>query len=363
MIITADYAGKLINMNIWIDLGHTPQYNFYKQLIIKLIGEGHYVYVTVLNRGRLASIVQYELKKFTNVEISIVGTHKMNKFSAIIEANLLRLVKMFLWARAKHIDLVFSNGYIPAMVGYYKGIRCYTFDDDPQTFDFKPKLKYSTQSSYCIYEKPIGTSLDLKAIILPVLKEWAYLAPKYFIPNKQILQIFGVTSKQYIFLREVSVGTVNYAAQASGAILNIVDLIPKDKQVLFSLEDKSKRNLYPKEWHLLQEPVEDIHSLIYYSAGLISSGDSMAREASLLGVPAYYLGVRHSMPANLAAAKVASFHNETTMPFEEWVHFLSLSESQQIVNQSQIRTSIENTFIDINQYMYDLVTLKQKNNV
>ena len=88
---------------------------------------------------------------FNNVDISVIGQHKMNKFSAIFEANFLRLVKLFLWVRGKHIDVVFSNGYLPALVGYYKNIRRYTFDDDPQTFDYKPKLKYSTQSSYCIY--------------------------------------------------------------------------------------------------------------------------------------------------------------------------------------------------------------------
>ena len=59
---------------------------------------------------------------------------------------------------------------------------------------------------------------------------------------------YGVKPKEYVFLREVRVGTVNYAGQASGAILGIQDLIPKDKKVLFSLEEKDKRHLYPKDW-------------------------------------------------------------------------------------------------------------------
>ena len=126
-------------------------------------------------------------------------------------------------------------------------------------------------------------------------------------------------------------------------------------KVLFSLEDKSKRDLYPKEWLLLEEPMEDIHSLIYYCAGLVSSGDSMAREASLLGVPSYYLGIRHNMPANLAAAKLASFHNQTTLSFEKWIENFSISESEQYTRQSEIRKLINSKFIDINQYMFDLV--------
>ena len=97
-------------------------------------------------------------------------------------------------------------------------------------------------------------------------------------------------------------------------------MIPAGMKVLFSLEEKKRRDEYPSDWILLQEPIEDIHSLIYYSAGLVSSGDSMAREAALLGVPAYYLGIRYSMPANAAASKVASLQNQKTMPFEEWIH-------------------------------------------
>ena len=82
---------------------------------------------------------------------------------------------------------------------------------------------------------------------------------------------------------------------------------------------KKRRDEYPADWIMLQEPIEDIHSLIYYAAGLVSSGDSMAREAALLGVPSYYLGIRYSMPANAAASKVASLQNQRTMPFEEWI--------------------------------------------
>ena len=46
-------------MNILVDIGHTPQLNFYKQLIEQLAIRGHHVYVTVLKRGRLPKIAQH----------------------------------------------------------------------------------------------------------------------------------------------------------------------------------------------------------------------------------------------------------------------------------------------------------------
>ena len=338
-------------MNIWIDILHTPQLNFYKPLIIMLSAKGYKVYVTALNRGKLPLIVHRELDMISNVEVAIVGRHRMTKFSAVIEANLLRIPKMMLWKAKKTIKVAFSNGFHTAILS--RGGLNYSFDDDPQTRDYKYKIKYNTACHFCIYESDMP--LSPKANILRCTKEWAYLAPKYFTPNPQVLEKYGVQPKEYVFLREVSVGTINYAGQASGAILGIQDLIPKDKKVLFSLEEKDKRHLYPKEWILLQEPIEDIHSLIYYSAGLVSSGDSMAREAALLGVPAYYLGIRYDMPANAAAAKVANLQNQKTADFSQWVKNLPVSAKEAEEKQQTLREHIDNTFIDINEYMLSLV--------
>ena len=304
-------------MNIWIDINHIPQWNFYKPLVETVTGKGHCVYLTVLDRGKLAKIVKRETEQLEHVQVDIVGRHRMTKWSAIVEANLIRDWQLWHWARGKKIDIGFSNGMQLAMVCGLKGIQNYSFDDDPQTRDRKWKEKWNTECNFCVYE---DETIGAPSHVLRCTKEWAYLNPRTFVPKVEVTEKYGVKPKEYMFLREVTVGTINYTGQASGAILGIKDLIPKNMRVLFSLEEKKRRDEYPADWILLQEPIEDIHSLIYYSAGLVSSGDSMAREAALLGVPSYYLGIRYSMPANAAASKVASLQNQKTMPFEEWIH-------------------------------------------
>lgn len=341
--------------NIWIDIAHMPQYNFYKSLIMTLSKNGYHIHITILDRGKLVKIMQHELGDITNVHQYIIGKHRMRKISAIIDANIIRLIKLFLWLINKEIDFAISNNLFTPILGRLFRIPNYAFGDDPQVVDYRPKLWFANKSHYCIYECTKKVQVDKRIVILKCTKEWAYLAPKYFTPNPQVLEKYGVQPKEYVFLREVSVGTVNYAGQASGAILGIQDLIPKDKKVLFSLEEKDKRHLYPKEWLLLQEPIEDIHSLIYYSAGLVSSGDSMAREAALLGVPAYYLGIRYDMPANAAAAKVANLQNQKTADFATWVKNLSITPEEAEERQIKLRKHIDGEFIDINEYMLALV--------
>lgn len=343
-------------MNVWIDICHTPQYNFYKNFILKLADEGNNVMITVLDRGKTPVIIKRELQNLSNVSIDIMGKHRLNKLSAVLEANLCRLVKLFKWASNRKIDIGFSNAYPLSCVCWFKKIPCYTFDDDPQTIDYKPKIWFSNLSHYCLYEVPKEYKLSSKVKVLKALKEWSYLSPSVFKADIKALDEYNLKPKTYIFLREVSVGTVNYTGQASGAILNVKDLLPKDKKVIFSLEDKSKRDMYPSDWILLQEPVNDIHSLIYYSAALVSSGDSMAREAALLGVPSYYLGIRHSMPANIAASKVAGLKNEISMPFVRWIDSLECKTTKELIEkQQETIKNIDNTFTDINEYIWGLL--------
>jgi len=316
-------------MNIWIDIAHIPQFNFYKQFIIELSRREYRVFVTVLDRGRLAKIVKYELQNVPNVSVDIIGHHRMNRFSVILEANILRIPQLWWWALGKHIDVIFSNHHQTGIVARFLGhIPAYAFGDDTQTKNYWLFVHFATKSHMLIYED-VNNSLMAGDTLMRCTKEWAYLNPRTFKPNVKVLEKYGVQPKQYLFLREVSVGTVNYAAQSAGAILSISPLIQQFTQwcqapmckftqscqtplcknplpnpeitqitqwgqsllcnfkVLFSLEEKNRRSEYPADWILLQEPIEDIHSLMYYAAGLVSSGDSMAREAALLGIPAY----------------------------------------------------------------------------
>ena len=342
-------------MKIWIDVCHTPQFNFFKPVIEKLVEKRHTIYITVLDRGKTPRIVRHDVEHVPNVIVDVIGHHRMTKCSAIVEANLLRMIKLLKWARKKKIDVALTTSMFPPIIGKLYGFKAYTFGDDAQVFDFRVKNKFATKSHMCMYEWTLPTPKPQKTEVLKCLKEWAYLNPRTFRPNEKELEKYGVKPKEYMFLREVTVGTINYVGQESGAILGVKDMIPKGMKVLFSLEEKKRRGEYPADWILLQEPIEDIYSLIYYAAGLVSSGDSMAREAALLGVPSYYLGIRYSMPANAAASKVASLQNRKTIPFEEWIGSLPTDPEECAEKQRELREHIDGEFIDINQYMMELV--------
>ena len=278
-------------MKVLVDIAHPAHVNFFKKALQILTDEGHEVLITGLRRGKLPRILENELGQYP---IHYVGKHTGSKFSIIYEANIKKFFNLFFFVMKHRPDFGLSVGSfnLGAVMKMF-GKPNLQFDDDPErpVNVFLEKL-----TSTRLFFPPI-TKAEGNVECMQALKEWAYLTPKYFTESTGELSKYGLKSKEYIFVREVSCGSLNYQDQQENIIASFSGQFPKGLPVLLSLEDKETIDQYPKEWILLQEPVKDIHSLIYHSRMLVSSGDSMAREAAMLGVPSIYSGIRE-MKAN-----------------------------------------------------------------
>ncbi len=323
-------------MRVIIDIGHTAHVNFFREVINRLAGEGHCIKIMVLRRGKLPEIA---CKEFSNFDLEYICRHRGNLWSILFEANFLKFFKLLHICLRYKPDIGLSAGSF--LLGSVMKLICkpnIQFDDDPERkLNLLLEKITSTYLFFPVfYNKCSGNTGKYNA-----LKEWAYLSPRYFNPDPFVLEKFGLISKEYIFVREVSSGTLNYSAQPENLIGEIAHLLPPNIKVVLSLENKKKSSQYPQEWIILQEPVENIHSLIYYSKIVISSGDSMAREGALLGVPSIYCGMRdmaanrvmieRNMLLHINIHDVPTIVNgilEGNMHFEEQVFFRSKIESE-----------------------------------
>jgi predicted glycosyltransferase len=274
---------------VLIDIYHLPQFNFFKNAILTFDPEEVDIYC--VNRGKLLNVIQHELPDYN---ITCIGDYKHNKgmYSMIFKIIIPRIFRLYKEINSSKYKFILTANYQANFIGKLKGIPNVAFNDDPRKFVF-PFLKFSADE---VYLPPFGS--HYKGVkFFNALKEWSYLSPKYFSPDISALKEYGLESKNYIFIREVSTKTSNYLDQDKDIILSVADRFPKDWQVVLSLENKESTTLYPKNWIILKEPVTNIHSLMYYSTVVVSSGDSMAREGAMLGVPSIYAGIR-DMPAN-----------------------------------------------------------------
>lgn len=270
--------------------------NFYKNAILQL-KRNHDIIISVMERGNLPKVVKKEFGKAT-----IVGKHCKGSFSKKAYYNIKRVLALHKFINKIKPDIVTSFSYYPAAAVYDKNIPSIVFHDDAE---------YKMQFRLCkFFAKrliiPDFISINGKNIKkYHSYKEWAYLNPKYFKPNPSVLKKYNLIKNKYIFIRETASISLNYKKNIRIDYSKIFSILKnKGLKIVVSLENKSRKNEF-KDCIVLKEPVEDFYSLVYYALALISSGDTMIREAALLGIPAFYTGKRKmSVNKELAAQKL-----------------------------------------------------------
>lgn len=292
--------------NILIGLFHYPHVNFYKNSEREFEKLGIKCDYYIRPRGNLNSVTEKELgsRKFINV-----GKHRSSitgKVFDIISSDLQLLTIL----HQNRYDAVTSIAGISLVhASYINNIPCVTFTDD---LEYKLAFKlYSKYSTITVFPSCFDTSRkNFKKY--NGFKELAYLSPKYFIPNIDVLKIYGLIENKYILIREQAPVSMVYRHAHAGELYNVVKYLNKEGyNLVFSLEDKRLKNLYRSFGLVLEEPVVDFHSIVKFSKLVISSGDSLSREASLLGIPAIYTG-RRKMKINEKLINMGCIHKADT---------------------------------------------------
>lgn len=338
---------KLRMKKIIVDVRHPAHLNFFRPVLYKLKEKGWEIDIVVIDRGRVLKITQKEFPEFC---VTKIGVHRGTKLSIILEANILRFFQMILFLRHKKYNIGISvSSFILGAAAKLQGVPNLQFYDDPEYKKHVRLQKLTSTKTYYPKIKEFGSHIET----FNALKEWAYLSPKYFSPNAQVLEEFDLVGKKYIFVREVINSSLNYSDQASNLVATISTKFPAGYTVLLSLEDKKTKDLYPKHWIILQEPLNDIHSLMYYSSFMVASGDSMAREAALLGVPSVYCGIRE-MTAN---KKLIDLNMLFQVNVETVPDFLDKLISKEILieDKNRFREKLLKEWVDVSEFIEEKI--------
>ena len=276
-------------MKILVDLNHPVDVNFFKNAI-RLLAKRHGcdIEITLQPRGKLVPILQQELPDFP---FTSIGTYRKSLPGKVLGAGY-RCLRLLGYIHRKKFDVVASFGGIGVShATYILRKPSVIFDDDIEYgLGFYPYRPFATRILL-----PGQIPLHGKNIVnYRGFKELAYLHPNYFRPDESALHEYKLTAGKYVFIREVSKISMNYAhletGQLAGACSHLRTL---GLDVVLSLEDKSLTDRFAPYCTILQEPVRDIYSLMHFALFSISSGDTMARESCLTGTPVIYTGGRY----------------------------------------------------------------------
>ncbi len=272
-------------MNILFDLLHPADVNLFKNSIYNLSKDSYKVFLTYRQRGVLDLIAKNELPEFDIVRLGVHRKNLLGKVFSIVQ----REVLAFRFLRRNKIRLVVCQGLACGIACKLLGVKILHYDDDSE-YRFTFLLgKWLSDIDVMPDFMPVNGKNFLK---YKGFKELAYLHPDYFTPNEGVLADYGLQANNYVFIREISNVSVNYHNR-QGLLPEIVNYLKeKNIKILLSIENKELVNEFKESCIILKEPIKHLYSLIYHSRFVISSGDTMAREACLLGNPCIYSGGR-----------------------------------------------------------------------
>jgi len=123
-------------------------------------------------------------------------------------------------------------------------------------------------------------------IYYPGYHELAYLHPKRFNPDPEILKSVGLTPEDIYFIMRFNVFKAHHDIGISGLSLaqklELINLLKPHGKILITTEREIEPEL--QEYQLKISP-EKIHSLMAYATLFLGDSQTMTSEAAVLGVP------------------------------------------------------------------------------
>ena len=269
-------------MRILIDIGHPGHVHLFRPFAQKMKNKGHDILFTC--RQKEFEIELLEAAKFNFISFGKHYKTKIGKLWGLFKFDYM----LFFTAMKFKPDIFLSHGSIyAAHVAFLFKKPHISMEDSGNMEQIRLYLPF-TQTVLTPFE--LQQELGNKQIRYHSYHELAYLNPKYFRPNKDILKILGVTeNEKYALLRFVSwdathdIGQGGFTSQQKE---EIVCFLSARIKLFISAEGNVPESF--KEYLIKIKP-DQIHDVLYFADFVVSEGATMASESGVLGTPAIYV--------------------------------------------------------------------------
>lgn len=270
-------------MRILIEITHPAHVHFFRNAIRELEKRGHSVGVTAREKD-----ITTELLRNYGIDFTTLSKTGRSKFALIGEL-IGRDIRLWGFCRRFKPDILTGvSGVFAAHVGFALRRPVVVWDDtEIATLSHKITHPFVTAvySPDC-YKKSLGR----KHHLYPGCHELAYLHPKRFTPDAEIVKSLGINPKEkYCVIRFVSWGAHHDVGQhgfAEKQKLSFVKEISRYARPYITSESTLPTELEP---YGLNIPAHQIHHVMAFAALYVGEGATMASESALLGVPSVYV--------------------------------------------------------------------------
>lgn len=265
---------------------HPAKFYLFKETINYLKNNGHTVDILIITKDVLEDLVIKENWDYKNI---FPEGRKIKGISPILSStiNLFRtVIRLNKFIKEKNYDLFITDDLL-VFLSKLKKVPSIVFTDD----DLHVTKNFSIILSRADYIlAPIITDLgkyNNKKIGFDSYKEVAYLSPKYFRPNVEIVKEFNPDLKKYFLIRLVSLKSYHDIGKKGLSEKNLDSLINllKTKGLIFISSERILPSKYDK--YVIKLSPEKISHALYFADLFISDSQTMTSEAAVLGTPAF----------------------------------------------------------------------------
>ena len=268
-------------MRILIDIGHPAHVHYYRNLAIELENRGHQVFWTVKEIEIAKRLLTYYSFKY------LVLPKKSDSILGKISKQFLYDFIVLKFCIKKKIDIAIGTSVTIAHVSKISKVKSIVFDDDDDGVQPLVTKYVHPYADFLISPEALqGKRKRKDTLYYPGYHELAYLHPKRFIPDPNVLVEAGISPGAPFFIMRFNVFKAHHDTGIIGLSLDqklqLIDILKPYGKVFITTE----RNIEPelKEYQLKVSP-EKIHSLMAYSTMFIGDSQTMTSEAAVLGIP------------------------------------------------------------------------------
>jgi uncharacterized protein len=269
-------------LKILIDIGHPAHVHYYRNLARELEKRGNSIIWIAKNSG-----ITEELMRIYGIT-SFILPQKSDKLSGKIWKQILYNYLIFKICRKYKIDIAIGTSVSIVHVSKISRVKSIVFDDDDD--EVQPLItKYVNPFADLLVspESLKGKRKRTNTIYYPGFHELAYLHPNRFLPDPTVLREVGLIEGDKYFILRFNAFKAHHDKGVIGLSLEqkkeLIKILEPTGKVFITTE----RAIEPEisEYQLKIRP-DRIHSLIYFSTIFIGDSQTMASEASVMGVPA-----------------------------------------------------------------------------
>lgn len=270
-------------MKIGIFANTTAQIYFYNNIINGLEKNGHEVLLLARDYREIKEVVN-ELG-LCPVFFSGAKITPLQKITGV-PLDMLKAIQVL---KRYNVEITSGFGLYNSLSSAALGVPDITFGDSEPNIN---KVSYSIQYKifmpfvHC-YVTPMSFKQHMgkRHIKIDSFKELAYLHPKYFTPDAEVVRSMGLEKNGYAVLRFNSFDAVHDIGKhgfSDSEKIQVVQLLEKHMKVVISSEKGIPQELSDR---VMKFPRSKIHSILSFAQILVCDTQTMATEAALLGTP------------------------------------------------------------------------------